>query len=238
MIISERKMSFNKRRSPTMVDVSDFTSLHLREHNANLNTKNYLLSQTSLPPMSYRDLRLVVTNRIPNNLLILPKTSSSPRTSLDTPKLPRPKKDQKKTSKQTGFDVYRSLARSVSHCLANSERDILYDDMTVLANPVTVDRISPLSNTGLFRTHNLPKIRKHHINPYDNQNSNRPIKSNDEYMEYMRSSPPELFHRTTPTTQYYDDENDKMTTATKVLSCMPKNRNRKQLHVYVPSINC
>ena len=153
-------MLFNTQRQPSLVDVCDFNRLHLREHNVNINTKNYLLSQSPPPPMSYRDLRLVVTNRIPSNIVILPKSSCSSQTSSDTVVLPRRKRTQKKSPKQAGVDVYRSLIRSISHCSIASERDISNEELNHLTNSITVDRISPLSNTGFFRPHNLPKIQK------------------------------------------------------------------------------
>jgi hypothetical protein len=213
-------MFYNKQRSPTIAGIYDFNTLHLPAHNANINTKNYLLSR---PPMSYRDLQLVVTNRIPSNLLILPKTSILQQ---------QQKKEHKKPSKRTGFDVYRSLARSMTQ---TSERDIINDDITTLTNSLAIDRISPLSNTGFFRTQNLPKIQKHYVNQ---QLSNK-IKTNAEHIEYIRSTSPEMRHPTTPTDQYYEENNGRMATPTKVISYIPKNhRNRKQLHVFMPAINC
>lgn len=215
-------MSFNKRRSPTLAGICDFNNLYIREHNANINTKNYLLSK---PPMSYRDLRLVVSNRIPSNLLL------STKTSIATPILYQQQQQQKKEQhkkmiKQTGFDVYRSLARSMSHYSPNSERDLINDDITLLTNSLAIDRLSPLSNTAYFRTNNLPKIQKNYQTNYE-QNEN------------IRSTSPEISHRTTPINQYYEDNNEKITIKpTRVLTCMSKNRTRKQLHVYMPSINC
>jgi len=224
-------MSFNKQRSPTLAGICDFNTLHLREHNANINTKNYLLSN---PPMSYRDLRLVVTNRIPSNLLIIPKTL----TSFQTPILHQPKKEHRKIRKQASFDVYRSLARSVSHSSTTSDRDISNDDMTIVSNSLAIDRISPLSNTGYYRSYNLPRIQKHRNNSNENQKLNNKIKTNCEHTDFSRSTSSEMFHRTTPKNQYYEENNDKMTTAAKVFSYMPANQSRKQLHVYVPTINC
>jgi len=233
-IISEKKMFLNKRRSPTFVDVYDFNTLNIREDNANINTKNYLLSK---PPMSYSDLRLVVANRFPSNILILPKTLCF-QSSKNTPIVQRPRKEYEKTHKQPGFDVYRSLARSVSRISITSERDPSNDEMTSLTDSVTIDRLSPLPNTGLFRPHILPKIEKHHINSDDNQKSNNNVETNCEDIESIRSTTPEIFYQTAPTSQHYEEDKDKMTTATKVLSCMRKNRTRKQLHIYMPSVNC
>jgi len=222
-------MFSNKRRSPTLVDVCDFNTLYIREHNANINTKNYLSSKSPVSPILSRNLRLVVTNGIPSNILILPKTLSPSRKS--------EKKEAKKNSKQPSFDVYRSLRRSS----LNSERDIINDDVNHLNHTFTVDRISPLYNTGFFRPNNLPRIPKQNINSNENQKSTNTIKTISERIEYIRSSPSKTFHRTTPTSEYYEEEKDEITTTTtttKVLSCVPKDQTRKQLHVYMPAINC
>jgi hypothetical protein len=224
-------MSCNKQRSPTLAGIYDFNTLHLREHNANINTKNYLSSN---PPMSYRDLHLVVTNRIPSNLLIIPKSL----TSFQTPILRQQKKEHKKIRKQASFDVYRSLTRSIAHSSTTSDRDLSHDEMIVVSNSLGVDRTSPLSNTGYYRPNILPKIQKHHNNSNENQKLNNKIKTNYEHIDFKRSTSPKIFDRTTPNNQYYEENNDKIPTTTKVFSYVPTNRSRKQLHVYVPTINC
>ena len=216
----------NKRRSSNLVNAYNFNPLHLHEHNANLNAKNYFSSKSPLLPMSFRDLRLVVANRIPTNLILLPDTLSLSQTSIHNPK----KEHKKRPLKQPSIDVYRSLARSSSHCTTNSERDMAIDELTLLKNSFTVDRISPLSHTGFFRTQNLPKIQKNKSVKLNNK-----ISSN---YEDRRSTTPETLHRTTPTKEYYGEENKNMTTATKLMSCLSNNQSRKQLHIYMPSINC
>jgi hypothetical protein len=235
-------MLLNTRRSPSLVDVCDFNTLHLREHNASINTKNYLLTQ-SPQPMSYRDLRLVVTNRIPSNIVILPKSSCSIGSSTDTLILPRRKKERKKPPKQIGFDVYRSLVRSISHCSIACERDIPNDEINRLTNLFTVDRISLLPSTGFFRPHNLPKIQTPHTKSTHKQRSNNKTKTNSKSfpssnIEYMQATTPETHHPTTPTSQYYDDNEDQFTMETPVLPQVQKNQIRKQLHVYIPQITC
>jgi hypothetical protein len=197
-------MFSNRRRSPTLVDVCDFNTLYLRERNANINTKNYLSSKSPVSPLFSRNLRLVVTNGIPSNILVLPKTISSSHH----------KKEVKKYPKQASFDVYRSLARTSSH----SERDLANDDISNLSSTFTVDRISPLSNNGFFRINHLPKIAKRNIN------SNETPKS------------PNKNPQSTPDDEYYEEEKDMITK--KVLPCIPKDQTRKQLHVYMPAINC
>ena len=217
-------MFLNKRRSPTLVNVCDFNTLYARERNASLNTKNYL-SKSPIPPISCQNLRLVVTDGIPSNILILPKTSSTSS--------PREKKEQKKHPKQVGVDVYRSLARSSSHCSTYSERDMGHDDMMVLPNSFgVVDRLSPLSNTGYFRTNHLPKLPKLRYHSNENPNSTSKIKTLSERIDFLRSTPPEMFHHPTPTCQYYEDEKSEIS------SYMSKDESRKQLHVYMPAINC
>lgn len=207
-------MYFNKRRSPTLAGMCDFNNLHIGDDNTNVNTKNYLLSK---PPMSFRDLRLVVTNRIPSNLLLTRKTSFNIPSLYSQQRI----KEQKKFTKQTNYDVYRSLTRSLSHCSTNSERDLLNDDSTILTSSLAIDRLTPLSNTGYYRTNNLPKIHK-----------------TSEHNTIIRSTSAKISHRTTPTKQYYDENNEQIIPTTKIVSCIPKTRTRKQLHIYMPSVNC
>ena len=213
------------QRSPTLVNVCDFNSLYLRERNANLNTKNYLSTKSVVSPISGRNLRLVVTNGISSNILILPRTSSSTQRSF----VQREKKESKKSFKPSGYDVYRSLARSMSQCSSNFDREMNYDEATSLSNSITVDRISPLSNTGLFRTYNLPKIPKQQIKSNNNAKSTQILKTISDRIDYIRA---------TPDHPYYQEEKKKILTPTPGLSCIPKDQTRKELHVYMPVINC
>lgn len=227
-------MHSTQRRSPTLVNVCDFNSLYLREQNANLNTKNYLSSKSIVSPISRQNLRLVVTNGISSNILILPRTSSSMQRSFAH----REKKESKKSFKPSGYDVYRSLARSMSQCSSNFDREMNYDEATSLSNSITVDRISPLSNTGLFRTYNLPKIPKQQIKSTNNAKSNQILKTISDGIDYIRSTPSEMSYRATPDHPYYDEEKHKILTPTPGLSCISKDQTRKELHVYMPVINC
>ncbi|CAF2844748.1 unnamed protein product [Rotaria sp. Silwood2] len=239
-------MLLNTRRSPTRVDICDFNRLHLRDQNANINTRNYLSSKSAPSSKPYRDLRLVVTNRIPSNIVILSKTSSFSSTPSNKSKLHRRKSEHKKNQKQPGFDVYRSLVRSVSRCSISSERDLSNDDMNYLANSFTVDRIPLLPSTGYFHSHNLLKTQKN--STYSNDNR-RPLSrartfyessssSRFEHIDYMRPMSPEIFHRTTPTNQYYEASDGTLTTTTNILPCTPTTRTRKEIHVYIPQASC
>lgn len=221
-------MHSTHQRSPTLLNVCDFNSLYLRERNANLNTKNYLSSKSVVSPISRQNLRLVVTNGISSDILILPRTSSSTQRSF----VHREKKESKKSFKPSGYDVYRSLARSMSQCASNFDREMSYNEATSLSNSITVDRISPLSNTGLYRTQNLPKISKQRIK------SPQIIKTMSDRIDYIRSTPSEMSYRATPDHRYYEDEKKKILTPTPGLSCIPKDQTRKELHVYMPVINC
>lgn len=213
-------MHSTNHRSPTLVNVCDFNSLYLRESNANLNTKNYLSSKSVVSPICRQNLRLVVSNGIPANILILPRTLSMNQRSF----VPRERKDSKKSLKSTGYDVYRSLARSSSQSSLNFDREMNVDETSSLGNSITVDRISPLSNTGLFRTNHLPKIVK------QSNKSTQIIKTMCDRIEYLRS---------TPDNRYYEEDKNPITSpATKVLSCISKDQTRKELHVYMPVINC
>ncbi|CAF4026565.1 unnamed protein product, partial [Rotaria magnacalcarata] len=187
----------------------------------------YLSSKTP-PPVSYRDLRTVATNRIPSNIVILSKRSSSP---------------------QSGFDVYRSLVRSISHCSIAAERDISNDEMNRLANSATIDRVPLLPSTGFFYPHNLSKLSKHDTNSSDKRRSCSKKQINNESLassccepvESVQPVSPDMLDRITTTTNHHDDENnDQMSTTTmqNMLTCTPKACIRKQLHVYVPQISC
>ncbi|CAM4758015.1 unnamed protein product, partial [Rotaria magnacalcarata] len=204
-------MLLNTRRSPTLVDTCDFNALKLRDHNTNINTRNYLSSKTP-PPVSYRDLRTVATNRIPSNIVILSKRSSSP---------------------QSGFDVYRSLVRSISHCSIAAERDISNDEMNRLANSVTIDRVPLLPSTGFFYPHNLSKLSKHDTNSSHKRRSCSKKQINNESLASSCCEPVEsvqpvssdMLDRITTTTNHHDDENnDQMSTTTmqNMLTCTPK----------------
>ncbi|CAF2151711.1 unnamed protein product [Rotaria magnacalcarata] len=240
-------MLLNTRRSPTLVDTCDFNALKLRDHNTNINTRNYLSSKTP-PPVSYRDLRTVATNRIPSNIVILSKRSSSPLSST-TSILQQRKTDYKKKQRQSGFDVYRSLVRSISHCSIAAERDISNDEMNRLANSVTIDRVPLLPSTGFFYPHNLSKLSKHDTNSSDKRRSCSKKQINNESLassccepvESVQPVSPDMLDRITTTTNHHDDENnDQMSTTTmqNMLTCTPKACIRKQLHVYVPQISC
>ncbi len=217
-------------------DVCDLDDLHIHEHNTNISTRNYLLSKSSLPllPMSYHDLRSVITDQIPSNIVILPKALSSCQTLTKKSKSKRRNREHKKNPKQTSFDVYRSLARSVSHYPVVSERDTSNDHMTFLANSFTIDRISLLPNNSPIHAHNLSKTQK-----YDNVNSSDKQRSSRKIITNYKPSPPDTIHRTTPTPQFYEQDNDALTgTTTNSLSFLPENSTRKQLHVYMSETNC
>ena len=218
-------MHCTHHRSPTLLNVCDFNSLYLREQNANINTKNYLSSKSVISPISRQKLRLVVTNGMGSNIFILPRTLSSSQ---------REKKEMKKSFKSTGYDVYRSLSRSISQSSSNFDREMNIDETPTLSNSITIDRISPLSNTGLFRTNHLPKIAK------QSNKSAQIIKTMSDRIEYLRSTPSEYSYRGTPDNRYYEEEKNQMITppATQVLSCISKDQTRKELHVYMPAINC
>jgi hypothetical protein len=217
----------------------DVDDLNIREHNTNINTRNYLLSKSSLPllPMSYNDLRSVITDQIPSNIVILPKALSSCQTLTKKSTSKRRHSEHKKNPKQTSFDVYRSLARSVSHYPVVCERDTSNDHMTFLANSFTTYRISLLPNNSPIHAHNLSKPQKYdNVNSNDKQRSNRKIITNH---KPLPSSPPDTVHRTTPTPQYYEQDNGSLTgTTTKSLSFLPENPTKKQLHVYMPETTC
>jgi hypothetical protein len=231
-------MLLDTQRPPTRVDACDFNALLSRNYNVTINTRNYLLSQSPLP-MSYRDLRLVMAHNIPSNIVIFPKglSTSSSRTLAYSKTQQERKSRHRKKHKNTGVDVYRSLIQSDSRCSILSERDTSNDDMNVLMNSLTADHISPLPTYGFFRPQNLPKIQKYHTH----SNNNNQISSGKKKKSYtpsssslMRPTPPEMFHRTTPTDQYNEESNGEVITTTMIPSNIPENQTRKQLHIYIP----
>lgn len=236
-ILYFRKMLLSASQPSISDDVCDLNDMHIRKYNANMNTRNYLSSKSSPPllPISYHDLRLVISDQIPSNIVIVPQSLSSFPTLTRTPKPKRRNSEQKKTHKQTNVDVYRSLIRSISRYPIASERNISNNNMTLLSNSFTVDRVCLLPNIGSVHPHNLSKTQRYNsTNSNDKQKSTRTIIPNN---KPIPSTPLDTHHRTTSPDQYYEQNNDKMTT-TNSLSYIPTNPTRKQLHVYIPQTTC
>ena len=152
---------FATRRPSSRIDVCDYNTLLYGDYDANVNfTRNYLLSQ-SPPPMSYRDLRSVMSNISPSNLMIVSEspTPSQIRIKTTTGKIHR-KSHSRKKQKHPPIDVYRTLPQSESRCSAFGERDITNDDMMLLAKSFVIEHPSPAPTSGFFHPQNLPNIQK------------------------------------------------------------------------------
>lgn len=152
---------FATRRPTSRIDVCDYNTLLYRDSDANVNfTRNYLLSQ-SPPPMSYRDLRSVMSNINPSNLLIVSETPtpSQIRIKTSTDKTHR-KSHSRKKQKRPPIDVYRTLPQPESRCSGFGERDITNDDMMLLAKSFVIEHPTPAPTSGFFHPQNLPNIQK------------------------------------------------------------------------------
>src|SRR5438067_1771203 len=102
-------MMFTTRRPTSHIDVYNYNTLLYRDYDANIDfTKNYFLSPTP-PPMTYRDLRTVMSNTIPTNVVVLPDSlNPSSQTLIKNSPLQNHRKHSfKKKHKQENIDVYR-----------------------------------------------------------------------------------------------------------------------------------
>ena len=226
-------------RSPTRADLCDFNDLLFREQRMDVNTRKYLLAQTSTP-ISYRELRSIMTNRIPSHIVILPKPPNSTRSSTGST---RAKNEPKDKPKRTGFDVYKALVRSETNSLISFERDSFSNELTALSNSFTIDRLSPLSNNSHSRSRSLPKVPKQSSTAMS-QISNSTIKKcyrlspslPIQHVERMPPSAPKVFHRTTPVDRSLLSNTTELpaTPTVKTESGISDQQSRKQLHIYVP----
>lgn len=150
------------RRPTSRIDVCNYSPLLYSDYNENTDyTKDYFLSQ-SPPPMTYRDLRSVMSNLKSSKIVILPESLTSRQTLKEkSPQQNHRKQTARKKSKRQTVNVYRTLPRSESRCSTLPERNITNDEMILLANSFVVDHISPSPASGFFHPQNLPNIQKH-----------------------------------------------------------------------------
>jgi hypothetical protein len=202
---------FTTRRPPSRLDVCNYNTLLYRDYDTNINfTKNYLLSQ-SPPPMSYRNLRSVMSTVVPSSLVTLPDSIDLSQTSIkSSPKVKHRKRPSRRKHERKGVDVYRTLARTESRCSALGERDITNDEMMFLANSFIVDHVSPSPTSGFFHPKNLPNIQKHRTN--NNNSTNRigtsHIKSYYSSSPMLRTQHSGQNIRPTPVDIQYEDYNN------------------------------
>lgn len=152
---------FVARRPTSRIDVGDYNTVLYRDNDANVNSaRNYLLSQ-SPPPMSYRDLRSVMSNISPSNVLIVAETSTPTQIRVQTsPNKTRRRSHSRKKQKRQPVDVYRTLPQPESRCSIAGERDINNDGMMLLAKSFVVEHPTPAPSSGFFYPQNLPNIQK------------------------------------------------------------------------------
>ena len=152
---------FATRRPTSRIDVCDYNTLLYRDYDANINfTRNYLLSP-SPPPMTYRDLRSVMSNITPSNVVIVSETSNPSQIRIKTSsnKIHR-KHSPRKKPKRPPIDVYRTLPRADSRVSVLGERDITNEELKLLASSFVIDHPSPAPTSGFFHPQNLPNIQK------------------------------------------------------------------------------
>ncbi len=188
-------MMFTTRRSTSRIDVCNYNTVLYRDYDANVNfTKNYFLSQ-SPPPMTYRDLRSVMSNMTPSNVVILSEPPNSSQTLNKTPPvLHRRRHSTRKKHKRQTIDVYRTLPRTESRCSLVGEREITNDEMMLLASSFVIDRVSPSPTNGYFHPQNLPNIQKNRIKTGNNQTKPKYLSSPSLRIEHVgHTVPPTAF---------------------------------------------
>jgi hypothetical protein len=244
-------MMFSARRSTNCVEGFNLNAVLYRDHDTNINLiRNYLRSP-SPPPMTYRDLRSVMSAKIPSNIVILPQSLNSSQKSTDTVRLhERRKSAHRKNHKRTGIDVYRSLMRPVSRGTILPEREITNNEIILLANSFVIDHRSPTPTNGFFSPQTLPNIQKQRINNNNrigsekthssyssSSSSSSPLRI--EHVRHMRPISRQIEHPTTIVDIQYKENNNNMTIITEttmIPSDLPGKQTRKQLHVYMPQI--
>ena len=247
------------RRSTSRVDLYDFKALLFRETTTAHMLNENVLPVQSPPPMTYRDLRLVMSKKLSSNIVVLPKTfplaapapavvaSSSSTSTSPTFVEARCKVSHRKKSKRTGIDVYRSLYRAESPALTFSKREITNDDIILLANSFAIDHQSKLPTSGFFHPQNLPNIQKHRLNyqqPHHRLGSSKTLSSytsspslHIQHVGHSRPKSTRIAQLSTPIQVQLEEHHDEAaSTATVIETNMPEKQTRKQLHVYMPQI--
>ncbi len=201
-------MMSTARRPTSRIDVCNYNSLLYRDYDSNINPrKNYLLSP-SPPPMTYRDLRSVMSNIRSSNVVIVPISLNSPQTLTNNSPVPnRRKHTSRKRHKHQPVDVYRTLVRAESRSSALPERDITNDEMMLLANSFITDHIPPLPTSGFFHPQNLPNVQRNRNN--NNNNRTEHIRAKSSYSPSPSLRIQHVGHmRPTPVGLQYEDNNN------------------------------
>lgn len=227
-------MIFNNAvRFPSRVDLCDFNDLIFQTKPIDVNGKRYLVNPAS-KPLSYAELRSMMTDRAPSPVMILPKPNLSSRTSKDSERASR----RKTETKRTGVDVYRTLVRNETHSLNSFERDSFTDSFII-------DRLSPSSLKNVSRSRSLPKLPKqtvrtqrhfHELSHSSMKKSYRlsPSILTKPLVPIPRSSPM-MRHLTTPVDSSDQLSETDITTVPSVISTtVSENFPHKRLHIYIP----
>lgn len=247
------------RRSTSRVDLYDFKALLFRETTTTHTLTENVLPVQSPPPMTYRDLRLVMSKKLSSNIVVLPKTfplaappptlaaSTSSKSTSPTFLEAHRKVSHLKKSKRTRIDVYRSLYRAESPGVTLFKREISNDEIFLLANSFAIDHRSTLPTSGFFHPQNLPNIQKHRLTyqePHHRRGSSKTLSSytsspslHIQHVGHSRPKSTRIAQFSTPVQVQLEEQHDETASTTTVIETnMPEKQTRKQLHVYMPQI--
>lgn len=257
-------MMFAPRPSANTIDLGQLNMFHSREtsYRERLKKRNYL-SAPSPPPMTYRDLRLVMSDSPQSQIVLLPKSyaKSSSSAALDPSSRStsrgrehRRNHSQKKP-KTSSFNVYRTLYRSDSPGLILSQLNASNEDLILLTNTSTIDHQSSLPSNGFFHPQTLPNLSKQRRTlrqQMENSSSSRlgSSKTQSSYssspslqiqnMKQFRSFSTQRRESTETIEVEIDEDPDEMimTQTNSVITStnLPEKHIRKELHVYMPQI--
>ena len=244
------------RRSASRVDLHDFKALLFRDPDTTYTMTENVLPVQSPPPMTYRDLRLVMSKKLSSNIVVLPRTfpaaaagsSSSVLTTSTKPTVreERRKVTHRKKSRRPGIDVYRSLYRAESPLSTLSKREITNDEIVLFANSFAIDHQSSSPTSGFFHPQNLPNIQKHRLNYQQSHpriGSSKTLSSytsspslHIQHVGHSRPKSTRIAQISTPSQVQVEEHHDQAISTTVIEANMPEKQTRKQLHVYMPQI--
>ena len=213
-------MFLKRQRSLNLVDVCDSNQVEeVPKYNSITNVKNYLLVKSALS-ISDRDLNSTVGKQMSAHTVISSKPSSSSMSTIHPSMLRLQKHDRNKKF----FYAYRSSSNRSNY----SERDQFIDELNLLTNSFTIDRMSLLPSSTFFHTHYLPKIQKYqNSKPRSSSKMKTNHRSFFEYADFVQPIPMTTIHQTKSSNQHDTDK----------ISDVEKPSIRKQLQVCIPELS-
>ena len=213
-------MFLKRQRSLNLVDVCDSNQVEeVPKYNSITNVKNYLLVKSALS-ISDRDLNSTVGKQMSAHSVISSKPSSSSMSTIHPSML----RLQKHARNKNSFYAYRSSSNRSNY----SERDQFIDELNLLTNSFTIDRMSLLPSSTFFHTHYLPKIQKYHNSkPRSSSKMKTNHRSFFEYADFVQPISMTTIHQTKLSNQHHTDK----------ISDVEKPSIRKQLHVRIPELS-